>query len=125
MTLFHSASAIQRLALFASLFAAVAGPLSADDLIVRISDAEAQKAATAKANPEYPAMARQMRVSGSVIVEAAVTTEGEVEKVQPVSGNALLSSAAVAAVKKWKFKPFTAEGKPAKAVVRLAFNFTL
>jgi protein TonB len=70
-------------------------------------------------------MARQMHVSGPVIVEAEVTTEGQVAKVQPVSGNALLSSAAVNAVKKWKFKPFIAEGKPAKAVVRLSFNFTL
>ena len=55
----------------------------------------------------------------------AIAEPGEVAKVQPVSGNALLSSAAVNAVKKWKFKPFTAEGKPAKAVVRLSFNFNL
>jgi protein TonB len=114
-----------RIALFALFLTAGATQLSADDVVVRISDSDAQKAAVSKANPEYPPMAKQMRVSGSVIVEAAVSTEGEVEKVQPVSGNALLSSAAVAAVKKWKFKPFTAEGKPAKAVVRLAFNFTL
>ena len=51
--------------------------------------------------------------------------EGDVAKVVPVSGNALLSSAAVNAVKKWKFKPFTAEGQPAKALVRLSFNFSL
>jgi protein TonB len=99
--------------------------LIADDLIVRVSDADAQKAAIAKASPDYPPMAKQMHVSGPVIVEAEVSTEGEVAKVQPVSGNALLSSAAVSAVKKWKFKPFTADGKPAKAVVRLSFNFTL
>jgi periplasmic protein TonB len=99
--------------------------LRADDLIVRISDAEAQKAAISKSSPDYPPMAKQMHVSGAVTVEAEVTAEGEVAKVQPVSGNALLSSAAVSAVKKWKFKPFTAEGKPAKAVVRLSFNFTL
>jgi periplasmic protein TonB len=99
--------------------------LVAEDLVVRISDADAQKAAITKASPDYPPMAKQMHVSGPVTVEAEVTQEGEVAKVQPVSGNALLSSAAVSAVKKWKFKPFTAEGKPAKAVVRLSFNFTL
>jgi protein TonB len=99
--------------------------LRADDLVVRISDADAQKAAISKSSPDYPPMAKQMHVSGPVTVEAEVTQEGEVAKVQPVSGNALLSSAAVSAVKKWKFKPFTAEGKPAKAVVRLSFNFTL
>jgi len=99
--------------------------LRADDLVVRVSDADAQKAAISKASPDYPAMAKQMHVSGPVTVEAEVTVDGEVAKVQPVSGNALLSSAAVSAVKRWKFRPFTAEGKPAKAVVRLSFNFTL
>jgi periplasmic protein TonB len=102
-----------------------ASALLAEELTVRISDADAQKAALSKASPDYPPMAKQMHVSGAVVVEAQVTEDGEVAKVQPVSGNALLSSAAVSAVKKWKFKPFTAEGKPAKAVVRLSFNFTL
>jgi protein TonB len=110
------------LTLFAATFALA---LNADDLVIRISDTEAQKAAITKSSPDYPPMAKQMHVSGPVTVEAEVTTDGEVAKVQPVSGNALLSSAAVSAVKKWKFKPFTAEGKPAKAVVRLSFNFTL
>jgi protein TonB len=99
--------------------------LQADDVVIRISESDAQRAAITRATPDYPPMARQMHVSGPVIVEAEVTTEGQVAKVQPVSGNALLSSAAVNAVKKWKFKPFIAEGKPAKAVVRLSFNFTL
>jgi periplasmic protein TonB len=102
-----------------------ASALLAEELTVRISDADAQKAALSKASPDYPPMAKQMHVSGAVVVEAQVTEDGDVAKVQPVSGNALLSSAAVSAVKKWKFKPFTAEGKPAKAVVRLSFNFTL
>jgi periplasmic protein TonB len=104
---------------------ALPSALQGDDLVVRISDADAQKAAITRASPDYPSMAKQMHVAGAVVVEAEVTTDGDVAKVQPVSGNALLSSAAVSAVKKWKFKPFTAEGKPAKAVVRLSFNFTL
>jgi protein TonB len=112
-------------AVLSLLTASFTTALIADDVTVRISDADAQRAAIAKANPDYPPMARQMHVSGPVVVEAQVTEEGEVSKVQAVSGNALLSSAAVTAVKKWKFKPFTAEGKPAKAVVRLSFNFSL
>jgi protein TonB len=118
-------SAILSLVAISAGLASITTNLRADDVVVRISDAEAQKAATSRTNPDYPPMAKQMHVSGSVIVEAEVSTEGEVSKVQPVSGNALLSSAAVSAVKKWKFRPFTADGKPAKAVVRLSFNFTL
>jgi periplasmic protein TonB len=99
--------------------------LRAEDVLIRISEADAKKAAISKANPEYPPMARQMHVAGQVVVEAEVGTDGEVEKVQTVSGNALLSAAAVGAVKKWKFTPFTAEGKPAKALIRMGFNFSL
>jgi periplasmic protein TonB len=116
---------IRMIAVLSLLTACFTLALRADDLVVRISDSEAQKAAISKSNPDYPPMAKQMHVSGPVVVEAEVTTEGDVAKVQPVSGNALLSSAAVSAVKKWKFKPFTAEGKPAKAIVRLSFNFSL
>jgi TonB family protein len=108
------------------LFAMAGSPLvRAEDVLIRITEADARKAAISKANPEYPPMARQMRVAGPVVIEAEVGTDGGVEKVQPVSGNALLSAAAVGAVKKWKFTPFTAEGKPAKALIRMGFNFSL
>jgi hypothetical protein len=48
-----------------------------------------------------------------------------VEKVSVVSGNTVLASGATAALKKWKFTPFTAEGKPCKALARLKFDFNL
>jgi protein TonB len=99
--------------------------MRAEDALLRVSEADARKAAINKESPAYPAMAKQMRVAGQVVVEAEVGTDGEVEKVQPVSGNALLSAAAVGAVKKWKFTPFTAEGRPAKALIRMGFNFSL
>ncbi len=92
---------------------------------LRVSEAEGIKAAIEKTAPEYPPMAKQMRITGRVVVEAFVDLEGNVEKTQPVSGNAILSAAASRAVKMWKFKPFTVEGKPTKAIVRLAFTFNL
>src|SRR5919107_653717 len=84
---------------------------------MRIPMTEAMKAATVKPSPEYSSVARQMKVSGKVEVEATVATTGEVESVRAVSGNPLLTSSAVAAVKKWKFTPFTENGAPAKAVI--------
>jgi outer membrane biosynthesis protein TonB len=52
-----------------------------------------------------------------------VGTDGSVEKVDIVKGNALLTAAASAAAKEWKFTPFKVDGAPAKAVFRLAFDF--
>lgn len=92
---------------------------------VKVGDAQAKQAAVVKVMPEYPTMAKQMRLSGRVEVEATIDTEGNVEKVQVVSGNPLLSSAAVAAVKKWKFNPFLEEGKPIRAVASISFDFKL
>jgi len=70
-------------------------------------------------------MARQMRITGRAVVEAVVDTEGNVEKARPVTGNPLLTAATVAAVKKWKFTPFTADGKPVRALARVAVHFEL
>lgn len=90
---------------------------------VRISMSEAMKAATAKTQPAYSPLARQMKVAGKVEVEATVDTSGNVESVKAVSGNPLLTQSAVVAVEKWKFTPFTSDGKAVKAIVTLNFDF--
>ena len=90
---------------------------------VRISTAEAMKAATSKAQPQYPATARQMKIAGQVEIEAIVSPAGEVESAKAVSGNPLLTGAAVSAVEKWKFTPFVSDGAASKAIVVLKFDF--
>jgi protein TonB len=107
------------------LSAAVICPaLRADELTRRVSEDEAKKAITTKTTPEYPPMARQMKLGGKVQVDAYIDTDGKVEKVEVVTGNPLLTSAAVNAVKRWKFSPFTSDGKPTRAVAGFTFNFT-
>jgi protein TonB len=90
---------------------------------IRVPMAEALKQATSKPSPEYSGIARQMKVSGHVEVEATVGTDGSVESVKATVGNPLLTSAAVAAVKKWKFTPFTADGAATKAIATISFEF--
>lgn len=96
--------------------------LKADDL-VRISMEKARQLATAKPSPDYPPMAKQLKITGRVALELFVDLDGSVEKVDIVTGNPVLAAAATAAAKKWRFPPFEAEGKPIKAVVRLYFDF--
>jgi TonB family protein len=55
--------------------------------------------------PVYPIAAREMRVEGTVKLEAVVDRDGNVEKVIVVSGHELLKPAAVDCVKKWKYEP--------------------
>jgi TonB family protein len=90
---------------------------------VRIGTADALKAATSKTQPQYPAVARQMKISGHVEIEAIVSPDGSVASVKALSGNPMLTQPAVSAVEKWKFTPFTSNGEPTRAVVTLGFDF--
>ena len=90
---------------------------------VRVSKADTLRLAVKKPAPEYPNIARQMKVTGHVEVEATVATDGSVEAVKVLTGNPLLTSSAVTAVKKWMFPPFTENGEPAKAIALVAFDF--
>ncbi|HTZ89051.1 MAG TPA: energy transducer TonB [Alloacidobacterium sp.] len=55
--------------------------------------------------PVYPEIAKRMRISGVVHVEATVAPDGSVTAVKTTAGNKMLSPAAEDAVKHWKFVP--------------------
>ena len=100
----------------------LAGSLRAER---RVAAPDALKAVVKKTAPDYPPIARQMHVSGKVEVDVTIDSEGNVADVRIVSGNALLTSAVVSAVKKWKFAPFTSNGETTRAVALLDFDFKL
>lgn len=109
-----------RYAAILALLLTAAGTMNAE---VRVTTEEALKAATEKTAPQYPPMARQMRVTGKVEVEIVIDEAGNVENVKILSGNALLTTAVVSAVKHWKFEPFKQSGTATKAVAALDFDF--
>jgi TonB family protein len=96
---------------------------SATDAGLRIGELDARQAATSQVPPIYPPIARQMKVTGRVVVEAVVSEIGTVKQAKSLSGNPILANSALDAVKKWKFKPFQANGKASAAVVTLSFDF--
>jgi protein TonB len=65
-----------------------------------------------KKDPDYPASAREARVSGSVEVSFTIDTNGEVRDVTVMKGPSLLASAAVDAVQTWRYKPARLDGVP-------------
>ena len=93
--------------------------------VKKVSGSEATDAVVSKVQPEYPPMARQLRVQGVVELDATVAGSGVVDKVNIVSGNPMLTKPAAEALKKWKFRPFTEDGKAVTAVVRIAMSFKL
>jgi protein TonB len=80
--------------------------------------------ATEKVNPTYPPAAKTMRMTGIVRVDVVVDEDGKIV-VENTSGPSMLQRAALDAVKRWKFKPFTRDGQPVKAKGFVSFNFNL
>lgn len=76
-----------------------------------------------KPPPPRPAVAKQMKISGTVAAQVRIDESGAVTEVKVLQGNALLASAVVRVLKTWKFKPFEWEGKPATVVTTLRFSF--
>jgi protein TonB len=95
------------------------------DTPLKVAEATALRAAIERVIPEYPTLARQLRLSGTVEVEALVDLEGKVAKAQIVRGNPVLGIAAVAAMKRWKFTPFVLNGRTTRALTTITFDFRL
>jgi TonB family protein len=57
-----------------------------------------------KVDPVYPEIARNMRIEGAVRLQVAVTPQGTVKETKILGGNPLLASAAVDAVRRWKYE---------------------
>jgi TonB family protein len=59
--------------------------------------------------PEYPELARQMKVTGKVKIETTIAADGHVTNTRVVGGSPLLVTAATDAIKKWRFDPAAKE----------------
>ena len=90
----------------------------------KLSQSEAVGAATTKVQPEYPQLARQLNIGGTVELQILISETGAVESITPLSGNPVLTKPAADAVKRWKFKPFQQDGAPVKAQAVLKISFT-
>ena len=73
--------------------------------------------------PEYPLLARQQGMYGTVELEALVDADGKVKDVRVIRGAAVLGAAAQKAVQKWKYKPALLNGKPVESPVEIQISF--
>src|SRR5712691_4222636 len=89
----------------------------------KVSRSEVNGAAVSKVPPEYPSVARQLKIEGAEEPEDLITENGTVERVNIVSGNPVLTRPATEALKKWKFNPFIADGKPVKVLAQISMTF--
>ncbi len=91
---------------------------------VQLSPQTAQSV-TVSVPPDYPLLARQMKVQGAVSLQALISREGTIQELQILSGPAILAAAAREAVKQWHFKPYILNGQAVETQARITVNFTI
>jgi TonB family protein len=78
-----------------------------------------------KVLPAYPQLALQAHIQGKVVLRVTISREGDVSKVELVSGHPMLAAAASGAVKMWKYQPYLLNGQPAERETEAVLDFNL
>lgn len=79
-----------------------------------------------RVEPDYTEEARKSRLQGIVIIEAIIDIEGNVTEARVLKGLAGgLDTSALVAVRQWKFRPGTLEGRPVPVIFDLMVRFRL
>ena len=103
----------------------VAVPKVAAPQRVRVSQGVSAGLLIRKVQPNYPPLARQARIQGTVILQAEISKEGTIQNLQLISGHAMLAPAAIEAVKQWRYKPYLLNGEPVAVETQVIVNFSL
>jgi periplasmic protein TonB len=92
---------------------------------VRISQGVTKGLLVHRIEPTYPPLARAARVQGEVVLTAIISTTGEIQNLQLVSGHPMLVPSAIAAVRQWRYKPYLLNGQPVEVETTITVIFSL
>ena len=76
-----------------------------------------------RVEPDYPAQAGQQHLEGPVVLQAWIAKDGSVRDLKLVKGYFLLGRAALDAVRQWRFKAYTQNGKAIDFQTQITLNF--
>jgi protein TonB len=78
---------------------------------------------THKVDPVYPESAKQTGAQGMVVLDAVIGPDGKVRNLHPLSGPDVLETAALDAVRWWRFEPYRVNGKAVEVETTLVVDF--
>ena len=93
--------------MIATVVVAPRSGVAADDVVRKVERRVA---------PIYPAIAKQMRLSGTVKMVVLIGPDGKVKSVRTTGGHPILVEAAEGAVKQWRFEAAAKESSEALAI---------
>jgi len=100
-------------------------PRAAARRIVRVGSNLKAPQQTYSVQPDYPVLAKQEHISGTVVVDAVIDEHGNVVQAHVVRGHPLLITAALNAVLQWKYEPTLLNGTPIAVEMEVNVNFKL
>jgi protein TonB len=91
---------------------------------IRVSSGTVAGMALSQPQPVYPPIAKAAHVQGVVILHALISKQGTIENLTVVSGPPMLTTSALDAVKRWRYKPYLLNGDPTEVETTINVNFT-
>jgi periplasmic protein TonB len=78
-----------------------------------------------RVQPIYPPLAKAARIQGPVELRAIISKDGFIENLRVLGGHPMLVTAAVDAVKQWRYRPYVLNGEPVEVETQITVNFVL
>ena len=91
---------------------------------VTLSEESARALLVHTVNPVYPPEGAAQKLQGPVVLQAVIARDGSVEDLKLVRGYFILGRAAIAAVKQWRFQPYSVNGHAAATQTVITINFS-
>jgi protein TonB len=78
-----------------------------------------------RVQPEYPFIAKQIHLQGTVVLKAVISREGTIEQAIVLAGDPRLAVSALAAVRQWRYRPYYLNHEPIEVETQITVNFVL
>jgi TonB family protein len=92
---------------------------------IRVGSNVQQAKLLVKVMPVYPPEAKAQGIEGTVVLQATIDKDGTVASLMVLSGDPMLVTAAMDAVKQWQYSTTLLNGDPVEVVTEIRVNFTL
>ena len=90
---------------------------------VHLAEPTAAALVIKRAPVDYPVQALIEHTQGTVVLNVTISATGTVREVTVASGEPDFAEAAIDSIKKWKYQPYTVEGKPTQFATQVTFGF--
>jgi protein TonB len=90
---------------------------------VSLPESAARELLAQPVEPEYPAAAKTSGQRGSVVLQVLIGRDGAVQDAKFLQGSLVFARAAIDAVKQWRFKPYSMNGRAVSVQSVITLNF--